>query len=88
MQPHKTLCAFKMLSNHTKDYNSSWCYNSCYTLQSTFNCKIQANTTSPKNFIKALQLIAKGIHNKTDEIQGDPKKNRTNTNFIKSYQHQ
>ena len=27
------------------------------------------NTTSPKNFLKVLQLNVNGIHNKTDKIQ-------------------
>ena len=49
----------------TKDYKNSW----CYTLHSTFNQRTQTNTTSPKNFLKVLQLNANGICNKTDEIQ-------------------
>ena len=49
----------------TKDYNNSW----YCTLHSTFNRRTQTNTTSPKNFLKVVQLNANGIRNKTDEIQ-------------------
>ena len=49
----------------TKDYNNSW----YCTFHSTFNYKTQTNTTSPKNFIKILQLNANGIRIKIDEIQ-------------------
>ena len=52
-------------SQITKDYNNLW----YCTLCSTFNHRALINTTSPKNFLKVLQLNANGIHNKTDEIQ-------------------
>ena len=38
-------------------------------LHSTFNHRTQTNTTSPKSFLKVLQLNANGICNKTDKIQ-------------------
>ena len=49
----------------TKDYNNSW----CCTFYSTFTHRAQTNTTSPKNFLKVLQLNANYIRNKTDKIQ-------------------
>ena len=49
----------------TKDYNNSW----YCTIHSTFNHRTQTNTTSPKNFLKVLQLNANGIRNKTNKIQ-------------------
>ena len=39
------------------------------TLHSTFKHRTQMNTTSPKNFLKVLQLNPNGICNKTDEMQ-------------------
>ena len=49
----------------TKKDNNSW---HC-TLYSTFNHRIQTNTTSPKNRLKVLPLNANGIRTKTDKIQ-------------------
>ena len=49
----------------TRDYNKPlYC-----TFHCTFNHKTQTNTTSPKNFVKVLQLNANNICNKTDELQ-------------------
>ena len=39
------------------------------TIHSTFNHKTQTNTTSPKNFLKILQLNTNKIRNKIDEIK-------------------
>ena len=49
----------------TKDYNNSW----YCTLHRTFNHRTQTNTTSPKNFLKVLQLNGNATRNKTNKIQ-------------------
>ena len=55
----------RKIITHNKALQHSW----YCTLHSTFNHRTQTNTTSPKNFLKVLQLNANNICRKTDEIQ-------------------
>ena len=66
------LCKYKKHWMHLKrfqNYNKRLPQLKGYTLHSTFNHRTQTNITSPKSFLKVLQLNANGICNKTDKIQ-------------------